>query len=229
MPSEVSHEGIIGVELIQEGQYYDLIQIRAGGSACPFEPGLDLRELRMTMRDGRAVFAHAVRMMTHSAAQAMEAAGLAAQDICRFVPHQANSRIINAVCDQLGLSRQTAVRTIGEFGNCSAATIPLSLSLANQERPFVSGECLLLAAAGAGMAGGAVAFRFLFFQLESSRSLSRTFVSANNISASDSSLLSLAFALITSLTPTSIEATGLSMQRHANPPQAVGRVDDEPY
>ena len=158
-PSEVSQGGIIGVSLIQEGQNYDLIQIPSGGSACPFEPGADPRELRMTMRDGRAVFGHAVRMMTQSAARAMGDAGLAAQDISRFVPHQANSRIINAVSDQLGLVREAAVRTIGEFGNSSAATIPLSLSLTNLQRPLASGECLLFAAAGAGMAGGAVAFR----------------------------------------------------------------------
>lgn len=159
MASKVSQGGIIGVSLVQEGQNYDLIQIPSGGSACPFEPGADPRELCMTMRDGRAVFGHAVRMMTQSAARAMGDAGLAAQDISRFVPHQANSRIINAVSDQLGLVREAAVRTIGEFGNSSAATIPLSLSLTNLQRPLASGECLLFTAAGAGMAGGAVAFR----------------------------------------------------------------------
>jgi 3-oxoacyl-[acyl-carrier-protein] synthase-3 len=159
MPSKVSQGGIIGISLVQEGQNYDLIQIPSGGSACPFEPGADPRELLMTMRDGRAVFGHAVRMMTQSAARAMGDAGLAAQDISRFVPHQANSRIINAVSDQLGLVREAAVCTIGEFGNSSAATIPLSLSLTNLQRPLASGECLLFAAAGAGMTGGAVAFR----------------------------------------------------------------------
>lgn len=79
-------------------------------------------------------------------------------DVDRFIPHQANARIVDAVCDQLGLSPTIAVRTIAEFGNSSAATIPLSLSLANMERPFMAGERLLLAAAGAGMTGGAVVF-----------------------------------------------------------------------
>ena len=88
----------------------------------------------------------------------MEQAGLAAQDIGRFAPHQANSRIIDAACDQLGLQPAKAVRTIGEFGNSSAATIPLSLSLANKQQPFAPGEHLLLAAAGAGMIGGALVF-----------------------------------------------------------------------
>lgn len=155
-PSTGPRSGILGLELTQEGQNYNLIQIPAGGSARPFEPGFDIDELRMTMSDGKAVFAHAVRIMTQSAARAMEQAGFAAQDIDRFVPHQANSRIIDAACERLGLSLAAAVRTIGEFGNSSAATIPLSLSLANKQQPFASGERLLLAAAGAGMAGGAV-------------------------------------------------------------------------
>jgi len=157
-PSRDPHGGVLGVELMQEGENYDLIQIPSGGSARPFEIGTNPRELRMTMRDGKAVFVHAVRMMTQSSVRAMEQAGLTAKDIDRFVPHQANSRIIDAACDQLGLQPAKAVRTIGEFGNSSAATIPLSLSLANKQQPFVPGEHLLLAAAGAGMIGGAVVF-----------------------------------------------------------------------
>lgn len=161
LPSGARDAGLIGVELIQEGQNYDLIQIPAGGSARPFEPGLDIGELRMTMRNGKAVFAHAVRMMTLSAARAMQKAGLMPHDIGHFVPHQANSRIIDAVCEQLLIAPDVAVRTIKEFGNSSAATIPLSLSLANKEQRFAAGECLLLVAAGAGMIGGAITFRFI--------------------------------------------------------------------
>ncbi|MGV1916983.1 beta-ketoacyl-ACP synthase III [Rhizobium sp. 22-785-1] len=160
MPSAVRDSGVIGVELIQEGQNYDTIQIPAGGSKRPLESGFDIDEMRITMPDGRAVFAHAVRMMTQSGARAMERAQLSSNDIARFAPHQANSRIIDAVCNQLLIAPDATLRTIGEFGNSSAATIPLSLSLANKERCFASGECVLLAAAGAGMAGGAVAFRF---------------------------------------------------------------------
>ncbi|MDH6233318.1 3-oxoacyl-[acyl-carrier-protein] synthase-3 [Mesorhizobium soli] len=158
VPSADPDCGTLGVDLVSDGKDYGLISIPAGGSACPFLGGMDPSELQMTMRDGKAVFAQAVRMMGQSAVRAMEQAGLAVQDIHRFVPHQANSRIIDAVCDQLGVPRHKAVRTIDEFGNSSAATIPLSLSLANRERPFAPGERLLLAAAGAGMVGGAMVF-----------------------------------------------------------------------
>jgi 3-oxoacyl-[acyl-carrier-protein] synthase-3 len=119
---------------------------------------MDPKELLMTMSNGKAVFAQAVRMMTECSLRALEQAGLTAADVDRFVPHQANDRLFEAVCENIGLPSGKTVRTIDEFGNSSAATIPLSLSLAHRERPLLSGERLLLAAAGAGLAGGSIVF-----------------------------------------------------------------------
>ncbi|WP_031210103.1 3-oxoacyl-[acyl-carrier-protein] synthase III C-terminal domain-containing protein, partial [Mesorhizobium sp. LSJC264A00] len=77
-------------------------------------------------------------------------------NVGRFVPHQANTRIFGAVGRNLGIADQAIVKTIAEYGNSSAATVPLSLSLANQMKPFQPGEKILLAAAGAGLSGGAL-------------------------------------------------------------------------
>jgi len=98
-------------------------------------------------------------MMTNCATDALEQAKLTTADMDRFFPHQANARIIDTVCDQLHLPASIAARTIDEFGNSSAATIPLSLSLASKSRPFQSGERLLLSAAGAGMLAGAAVWK----------------------------------------------------------------------
>jgi 3-oxoacyl-[acyl-carrier-protein] synthase-3 len=155
-PSPSQKTGILGVDLVSDGSHYRLISIPAGGSRKPFTAGMDPNELLMTMSDGKAVFSQAVRMMTGSSIRAMEQAGLTPANIDRFVPHQANDRLFEAVCENIGLASSKTVRTIEEFGNSSAATIPLSLSLANIDRPFVSGERLLLTAAGAGLAGGSV-------------------------------------------------------------------------
>ncbi|RUW16909.1 3-oxoacyl-[acyl-carrier-protein] synthase III C-terminal domain-containing protein, partial [Mesorhizobium sp. M4B.F.Ca.ET.013.02.1.1] len=54
-----------------------------------------------------------------------------------------------------GIADQAIIKTIADYGNSSAATIPLSLSLAHQTEPFRRGEKILLAAAGAGLSGGA--------------------------------------------------------------------------
>jgi len=107
------------------------------------------------MKDGREVFSRAVDLMTGASQRALAQAGIAACEIDRFVPHQANARMFDAVSSNLGISPTRVVRTIEAYGNSSAATIPLSLSVANRERPFARGETLLTAAAGAGMTGGA--------------------------------------------------------------------------
>ncbi|WP_041794711.1 beta-ketoacyl-ACP synthase III [Pararhodospirillum photometricum] len=151
--------GLVGVDLDADGRHYDLITIPAGGSKQPFHPDLDPRDVLMTLRDGQAVFAHAVRMMTHCSRRALAQAGESPATLDRFLPHQANARLFDAVGEQLGLDPRRTARSIVEYGNASAATIPLSLSLSHQERPLHPGERLLLCAAGAGMMGGAVVWR----------------------------------------------------------------------
>ncbi|MBD9491744.1 beta-ketoacyl-ACP synthase III [Ensifer sp. ENS11] len=155
-PSDDPEKGILGVDLASDGSCYDLISIAAGGSNRPFAPGMATEDFLMTMRDGREMFTQAVAMMTSCGSRALAQAGLGAVDVGRFVPHQANARIFDAVCDNLGIDPQRTVRTIDDYGNSSAATIALSLSIAHQEKPFTSGERLLLTAAGAGLTGGAI-------------------------------------------------------------------------
>ncbi|MBB6408833.1 beta-ketoacyl-ACP synthase III [Mesorhizobium sangaii] len=150
-PCEDPDRGILGASVDSDGSRYGLIQIPAGGSNAPF-----LGQTRMTMTNGREVFAKAVEMMTDCSTSALAAAGVRPQDVGRFVPHQANARIFDAVGRNLGIADQAIVKTIADYGNSSAATIPLSLSLANQTEPFRPGEKILLAAAGAGLSGGAL-------------------------------------------------------------------------
>jgi 3-oxoacyl-[acyl-carrier-protein] synthase-3 len=155
-PCEDSDRGILGASVDSDGSSYGLIQIPAGGSNTPFHGDLDLAQTRMTITDGREVFGKAVGMMTACSKDALAAAQIQPQNIDRFVPHQANARIFDAVGRNLGIADHAIVRTIAEYGNSSAATIPLSLSLAHQTEPFRHGEKVLLAAAGAGLSGGAL-------------------------------------------------------------------------
>lgn len=155
-PSESRETGLIGVDLASDGSGYDLITIPGGGSCRPFAPNMPAEDVLMTMRDGREVFLRAVEMMAACATRALAVAGISPADISRFVPHQANIRIFDAVCDNLRIDPSKTVRTIEEYGNSSAATIPLSLSLAHKSNPLRAGERLLLTAAGAGLVGGAV-------------------------------------------------------------------------
>ncbi|TCN20364.1 beta-ketoacyl-ACP synthase III [Sinorhizobium americanum] len=154
-PYSDPQRGLLSADLASDGSGYDLIQISAGGSNRPFSHEVRGDDFLMTMRDGREVFSRAVALMATSCKRALDQAGYAAKDVDRFIPHQANVRIFDAVGGTLGVDPAKTVRTIETFGNSSAATIPLSLSIAKTERGFVDGETLLLTAAGAGLNGGA--------------------------------------------------------------------------
>ncbi|MBZ9765065.1 beta-ketoacyl-ACP synthase III [Mesorhizobium sp. CA8] len=155
-PSSDPGHGILGSSFASDGSAYGLIHVPAGGSNRPFAEEIDVAETRMTIANGREVFARAVEMMSRCSTEALAAASLSASEVARFVPHQANARIFNAVGKSLGIADERMVKTIAEYGNSSAATIPLSLSVASRADPFQPGEKLLLTAAGAGLTGGAL-------------------------------------------------------------------------
>lgn len=157
-PSSHAGSGILGAHLAADGSGYGLIQIPAGGSRRPFAADVPVEDTLMVLSDGRAVFTRAVDLMTTSARTALAKAGLTIDDIDYLVPHQANGRMTAAVTQQLGIAPDRVVSTISDYGNSSAATIPLSLSLANLVHPFAPGTRLLMCAAGAGLTGAGVVF-----------------------------------------------------------------------
>jgi len=159
-PSDDPGHGILGVDLASDGSHYDLIKIPAGGSRRPFNPNLPPTDVLMEMNDGPVVFANAVKMMTASSRRALAMAGLTGVDVSRWVPHQANARICEAVRRSLGVPVERVVSTVAEYGNSSAATIPFSMAAAAEACRYRAGERVLLTAAGAGLTGGAVVYGF---------------------------------------------------------------------
>ncbi|MDR4307037.1 beta-ketoacyl-ACP synthase III [Chelatococcus sambhunathii] len=158
-PTDDARSGVIGQALASDGSGYQLVSIAAGGSERPFAAGMPIEDTRMAISNGGALFAGAVHLMTECSRDAMADAHVATEAIDRFVPHQANSRIFAAVGRKLGLADGVMVSTVADYGNSSAATIPLSLSLSHHAKPIARGEMLLLAAAGAGLTGGAAVYR----------------------------------------------------------------------
>ena len=159
-PSADAATGVLGADLFSDGSRYDLIRIPAGGSRRPFAPDLRPQDVLMEITDGQAVFTEAVASMTASGKRALAAAGLTVADISRFVPHQANARIIAAVRRNIGIAEEATISTIADYGNSSAATIPFSLSLAAGSVPLRRGERVLFTAVGAGLTGGSAVFGF---------------------------------------------------------------------
>ncbi|MBW4030511.1 MAG: ketoacyl-ACP synthase III [Acidobacteria bacterium] len=101
--------------------------------------------------DGREVFRRAVRVVVESSQQAIERAGITADDLALVIPHQANIRIIQAVVDRLGIGMDRAVIALDRYGNTSSASIPLAYDVARQEGRIKTGDYALLTGFGAGM------------------------------------------------------------------------------
>jgi 3-oxoacyl-[acyl-carrier-protein] synthase III len=101
--------------------------------------------------DGPEVFRRAVRVVVDSAEKAMVLAGVTPDQISLVVPHQANIRIIQAVCQRLGIDMERAVITLDRYGNTSSASIPLAYYDALKNGRVKSGEYALMTGFGAGM------------------------------------------------------------------------------
>jgi 3-oxoacyl-[acyl-carrier-protein] synthase-3 len=159
-PSGRQNSGVVGAHLAAQGAHYDLISIPAGGSRRPFVRDLDASETLMVLSDGQAVYSKAVAMMSNAAEIALRKAGVTAADVTHFIPHQANARMMSTVAHQIGVDPDRVHSTVAMFGNSSAATIPLTLSMSAQEHRYAPGDIVLMTAAGAGLTGGAAVFRW---------------------------------------------------------------------
>ncbi|MFC7402632.1 beta-ketoacyl-ACP synthase III [Citricoccus sp. GCM10030269] len=111
-------------------------------------------------QDGPSVFRWAVWSMAKAAQEAMDRAGVQAEDLAAFLPHQANERIIDELAKQLKLPDTVTIgRDIKETGNTSAASIPLAMHRVLQEDPSLSGGLALQIGFGAGLVYGAQVVR----------------------------------------------------------------------
>ena len=101
--------------------------------------------------DGKEVFRRAVRIMVDSAKKSLAKAGLSVDDVKLCVPHQANLRIIDAACRNLGIPLERTAIVLHETGNTSSASIPLALFDAADRDRLHNGDIVLLVGFGAGM------------------------------------------------------------------------------
>jgi 3-oxoacyl-[acyl-carrier-protein] synthase-3 len=152
--------GILAHELHTEGRYADHLFIPAGGTAMPascetVEQGAHYIKMR-----GNELFKVAVRSMEDVSRQVLKKAGVAAEDLDLFIPHQANQRITEAVRDRLGVPQEKVYSNICRVGNTSSASIPICLDECIQSGRLKKGDLVLMAAFGAGVTWGAVLMRW---------------------------------------------------------------------
>ncbi len=151
VPSTNGDGRILSSQLGTDGAQAELLNIPGGGSACPVtidNVGQNLATLAM---QGREVFKHAVNAMKRASIEAIDAAGLTAQDIKLLIPHQANLRIIDAVVKGLEINRDDVFINLDKYGNTSAAAVAIALDEAHRSGRINRGDKILLVAFGAGL------------------------------------------------------------------------------
>ena len=131
-----------------------------GGSLNPSTHESVDKKMHYVHQDGQAVFKYAVRKMAEVSEKILHRNGFQGTDIRLFVPHQANRRIITSTAQRLGLGNDRVVINIDEFGNTTAATIPLALETARQQGRLKKGDLVLIASVGAGFTVGATLLRW---------------------------------------------------------------------
>jgi 3-oxoacyl-[acyl-carrier-protein] synthase-3 len=147
-----SDRGILAAKLRSDGSHKDKLYVDGGPSTTQ-----TTGHLRM---EGREVFKHAVGMITDVIEDSFKEAGIDADAIDWFVPHQANKRIIDASAKKLNISEDKVVITVQDHGNTSAASVPLALATAVADGRIQRGNLILLEAMGGGFTWGAMLLRW---------------------------------------------------------------------
>jgi len=151
-PGTREDRGILGARLRSDGRHKSKLYVDGGPSSTQ-----TVGHLRM---EGRAVFKHAVAMISDVIEDTFKATGYTAADIDWFVPHQANQRIIDDSARKLGIPPAKVISTVAKHGNTSAASIPLALASAVAEGRIKRGDLVMMEAMGGGFTWGAVLVRW---------------------------------------------------------------------
>ena len=139
--------------LRSDGVGAEWLKIKAGGSLHPTSKETFEKKWHYITQDGKTVFKSAVSEMANATEQIIIRNKLDPNDIKYLLPHQANKRIIDATAEKINLDKNKVLMNIEEYGNTTAATIPLLMH--DYESNFKKGDKIILAAFGAGLTWGA--------------------------------------------------------------------------
>jgi len=152
--------GLLAGHLGTDGFFSHLIELPAGGSRMPASHETVEKRLHYTRMEGQEVYKQAVKDMSEAALEAMKIAGLTVDQVSWFIPHQANTRIIETVGKRLNVPMEKVFQNIGHVGNTSAASIPIALSEMEEKGLLKRDQYVVLTALGSGLTYGSVAFRY---------------------------------------------------------------------
>ncbi|MEY2481946.1 MAG: 3-oxoacyl-[acyl-carrier-protein] synthase [Verrucomicrobiota bacterium] len=143
--------GVIATHVGSDGNYADILFMPGGGCRTPITKENADQNLSTIHMSGKDVYKQAVIAMMSASKKVLEQAGLTIDDIACVIPHQANVRIIEAIADRLGISRDHFFVNLDRYGNTSAAAVAIALDEANRTGRIKAGDYILMVVFGGGL------------------------------------------------------------------------------
>ena len=151
--------GAVVLERVDEGGFEGFeLGADGGGGEHLWLPGSGSRTFedadRLVKMNGREVFKFATRVMVSSAQALLDEVGRTIDDVDVYVPHQANTRIIDYATKKLGIPEDRVIVNVDRYGNTSSGSIPLALGEAEADGRLRQGSLVLMTGMGAGLTWG---------------------------------------------------------------------------
>jgi len=146
----VDDRGIISTYIKSDGRLTQLLKMPGGGSILPPAKSAENPKAYYIQMEGREVFRYAVNAMGDAASRILEQNGFSGEDVALFIPHQANIRIIQAIAKKLDVPDEKVYVNVDEYGNTSAASIPIALDESRRKGLVKDGDLVLMVAFGGG-------------------------------------------------------------------------------
>jgi 3-oxoacyl-[acyl-carrier-protein] synthase III len=155
-----NEDSFLAAELGADGSRPELLYAQGSGARRPLDhESLDAK-VHLIHMQGPETFKLAVTKMVESTDAVLDKAKLAKADVTFLIPHQANKRIIDAMARYLEVPQEKVIVNIAEYGNTSAASIPMALSETVRAGLVKPGDIIVFVAFGGGLSWGAVAWRW---------------------------------------------------------------------
>jgi len=157
--SEVEEgRGLLGSWMKSDGSGSGVIEIPAGGVRTPIPSSGFAEGDQYFQMDGRAVWRFAIEAFPQAVRGVLERVGRDLSEVDLIIPHQANLRIVEAGMENLGLPMERTFTNLERYGNTAGASVPIALREAVENGVLSSGDLVVTAAFGGGLAWGANAF-----------------------------------------------------------------------
>nr|YP_010851134.1 Beta-ketoacyl-acyl carrier protein synthase III [Aphanocladia delicatula]WGH14125.1 Beta-ketoacyl-acyl carrier protein synthase III [Aphanocladia delicatula] len=156
-----THNAILSFQLNTDGNYSKYLSIAYEQDMSP-HPKLNIYQgyFKYISMNGKEVYKFAVFQVPLSILKCLNSLNMSVEEIDWLVLHQANYRILTAIAEKLSISKNKVISNLHKYGNTSAASIPLVLDEAIQDKKISHNDIVAIAGFGAGLTWGTIIVRW---------------------------------------------------------------------